>query len=203
MVEWVNCPGGSTVKNLPTMQETWVWFLGWEDPLEEGMATRSCILAWRIPWTEEPGKLQSMGWQRIRCNWSDLACLHVWWSENNNFINMLIETQIPVKIYIFLSFFIIWVFVLQALPIQTSVWHMVLHVRDCCCCYYIINLNYISNCWLNSFSFNIFKIFFCIPVSTDLKFLDPSTLVGDLLWYTYTLFFCLCCFSISPYLSFC
>ena len=45
------------VKNLPAMQETWVRFLGWEDPLEEEMATHSSILAWRIPWTEEPGRL--------------------------------------------------------------------------------------------------------------------------------------------------
>ena len=49
------------VKNLPEMQETWVHSLGREDPLEKGMATHSSILAWRIPWTEEPGKLQSMG----------------------------------------------------------------------------------------------------------------------------------------------
>ena len=54
------------VKNLPTMQETWVQFLGWEDPLEKEMATYSSILAWRIPWTEEPGRLQSMGLQRVR-----------------------------------------------------------------------------------------------------------------------------------------
>ena len=54
------------VKNLPTKQETWVQSLGWEDPLEEGMATHSSILAWRIPWTEEPGRLQSMGSQRVR-----------------------------------------------------------------------------------------------------------------------------------------
>ena len=52
-----------TVKNLPAMQETWVRSLGWEDPLEEGMATLSSILAWRIPWTEEPGGLLSMGLQ--------------------------------------------------------------------------------------------------------------------------------------------
>ena len=52
-----------TVKNLPAMWETWVQSLGWEDPLEEGMATHSSILAWRIPWTEEPGGLQSMGSQ--------------------------------------------------------------------------------------------------------------------------------------------
>ena len=44
-------------------QETWVQFLGWEDPLEEGMATHSSILAWRIPWTEEPGRIQSIGLQ--------------------------------------------------------------------------------------------------------------------------------------------
>ena len=49
------------LKNLPIMRETWVPSLGWEDPLEKGMATHSSILAWRIPWTEEPGGLQSMG----------------------------------------------------------------------------------------------------------------------------------------------
>ena len=51
------------VKNLLAMQETQVPSLSWEDPLEEGMATHSSILAWRIPWTEEPGRLQSMGAQ--------------------------------------------------------------------------------------------------------------------------------------------
>ena len=51
------------VKNLPAMQETWVQSLGWEDPLEEDMATHSSILAWRIPWTDEPGGLQPMGSQ--------------------------------------------------------------------------------------------------------------------------------------------
>ena len=55
-----------TVKNPPAMRETWVQSLGWEDPLEEGMATHSSILAWRILWTEEPGRLQSMGSQRVR-----------------------------------------------------------------------------------------------------------------------------------------
>ena len=52
------------VRSLPAMRETWVRSLGWEDPLEEGMATISNILAWRIPWTEEPGGLQSMASQR-------------------------------------------------------------------------------------------------------------------------------------------
>ena len=53
------------VKNLPAMQETWVRSLSWEDSLEEGMAIRSSILAWRIVWTEETGRLHSMGWQRV------------------------------------------------------------------------------------------------------------------------------------------
>ena len=61
MVQWV--------KNLPAIQEmqkTWVGSLGQEDPLEEEMATHSSILAWRISWTEEPGWLQSIEWQRVR-----------------------------------------------------------------------------------------------------------------------------------------
>ena len=61
-------PVAQTVKNLPAMWETWVQSLGWEDPLEEGMATHSSILAWRIQWTEEPGGLQSMRLQRVRHN---------------------------------------------------------------------------------------------------------------------------------------
>ena len=54
------------VKNLPEMQEAWVQSLGWEDPLEKGMATHSSILAWRVPWTEETGRLQSVELQRVR-----------------------------------------------------------------------------------------------------------------------------------------
>ena len=53
------------VKNLPTMHETQVQSLGWEDPLEKEMATHPSILAWRIPWAEDPSALQSMGWQRV------------------------------------------------------------------------------------------------------------------------------------------
>ena len=57
-----------TIKRLPTMQETQVQSLGWEDLLEKAMATHSSILAWKIPWMEEPGRLQSMGSQRIGHN---------------------------------------------------------------------------------------------------------------------------------------
>ena len=73
----------SVVKSLPPireLQEMWVWSLGREDPLEEEMATQSSILAWRIQWTEEPGGLQSMGSQRVRHGWSDLALTHAYLS---------------------------------------------------------------------------------------------------------------------------
>ena len=58
-------PSGSVVKNPPAMWETWVRSQGWDDPLKEGMATHSSILAWRIPWSEGPGGLQSMGHKEL------------------------------------------------------------------------------------------------------------------------------------------
>ena len=65
------------VKRLPTMRETGVQSLGWEDLLEKEMATHSSILAWRIPWTEEPGRLQSMGSQRVQHDWAtSLSLFH-------------------------------------------------------------------------------------------------------------------------------
>ena len=77
--EWLNNNGmkraslvAQVVKNLPAVQETWVRSLGCKDPLEKGMATYSSILAWRIPWTEESGGLQSMGSQRV------LYTVHFW-----------------------------------------------------------------------------------------------------------------------------
>ena len=63
-------PGGSEAKVSATMQETQVQSPGWEDPLENGMATHSSILAWRIPWIEETGSLQSMGLQRVKYDWA-------------------------------------------------------------------------------------------------------------------------------------
>ena len=62
------------------MRETWVRSLVWEDPLEKEMATHSSILAWKIPWTEEPGGLQSIGLQGVGYDWSNLACIRI----NNN-----------------------------------------------------------------------------------------------------------------------
>ena len=60
------------VKRLPEMQETWVWNLGREDPLEKEMATHSSTLAWKIPWMEQPGRLQPMGSQWVRHDWATL-----------------------------------------------------------------------------------------------------------------------------------
>ena len=79
-VQWNYLPTGTVaqeVKNPPAMWEAWVGSLGWEDPLEKGMATQSSILAWRIPWREEPGGLQSMGSQRVGHNWTTFTSLHI------------------------------------------------------------------------------------------------------------------------------
>ena len=76
-------------KNLPAMQETWVWSVALEDPLEKGMITDSSILAWRIPRTEEPGGLQCMGSWRIG---HDLATKQQQQQINKNTTNYLCET---------------------------------------------------------------------------------------------------------------
>ena len=72
-----------SVKNLPVMQETQFQSLCWEDPLEKGMAIHSSILAWRIPWTEGPGRLQSMGLRRVRHNWATKFIHSGWFDEPN------------------------------------------------------------------------------------------------------------------------
>ena len=97
---------GSAVKNLPATQEsqeTQVQSLGWEDPLEEGMATHSRNLAWRIPRTEEPSRLWSIKLQRVEHNWSDLACTlavscHMLLSEKQD--GSLRDLQIPSALWL-------------------------------------------------------------------------------------------------------
>ena len=66
------------VKHLPAVRETQVWSLGEEDPMEKETATHSSILAWKIPWTEEPGRLPSMGSQRVRHDWATSLSLTIW-----------------------------------------------------------------------------------------------------------------------------
>ena len=78
------------VKNPPAKQETWVRSLGHEDPLEKGIATLSSILAWRIPWTEKPGRLQSTGSQRVGHNWATFTFTH---------------THTHTYIYLYISYF--------------------------------------------------------------------------------------------------
>ena len=78
--------GVQMVRNLLAMQETWVWSLGWEDPLEEGMATHSNILTWRILWTEEPNGLQSMGLQRVNTTeWLTLRFHNPVWNVRSTY----------------------------------------------------------------------------------------------------------------------
>ena len=104
-------PSGSVVKNPPAVQELQVRSLGWEDVLEEGMTTHPSILAWRIPWTEEPGGLQSMGLQRVRPDWSNLermqapgdgegqgslACCSWWGNKESDMTERLNNNRHPV-----------------------------------------------------------------------------------------------------------
>ena len=85
-----------TVMKLPTMQETWVRFLGQKDPLEEVMATHSSILAWRISWTEEPGGLQSMGPQSRTNGETEQSTAH----ERHQMIFVFLEAEPIIVMYI-------------------------------------------------------------------------------------------------------
>ena len=89
---------------------TWFWSLGQEDPLEEGKATHSSILAWRIPWTEESGALQSMGSQRIRHGWSDRACTHTQFILLNSNSAVAVSVTCFLKLIIHFCFWLPWVF---------------------------------------------------------------------------------------------
>ena len=90
-----------TVKRLSTMRETWVGSLGREDPLEKEMAIHSSTLAWKIPWTEEPGRLQSMGSQRVGHNWATSLSLSL------NFLDSFVKrSAFKIKLSHNLSVFI-------------------------------------------------------------------------------------------------
>ena len=93
------------VKNLPAVQETQVWFLGWEDPLEKRVATHSSILAWRILWTEEFGGLPSMGSQTVRHDWVTNTFLFPW---TLYFIKTDISYYLILWLYIYIYFQILW-----------------------------------------------------------------------------------------------
>ena len=77
------------------MQETCVQFLGWEDPLEKGLAIHSSILAWRIPWTEEPGRLQSVGSQRVGHDWATDNTTTTYFPEKFTYIKLWVISTKP------------------------------------------------------------------------------------------------------------
>ena len=95
------------------MQEMWVWSLGQEDPLEEGMVTHSSVLAWRIPWTVEPGRLQSIGWQKVGQDWSDKPGTHVY------FYSLLLLLMFVLFCFVFPNSLDIFV--------KTSLWTCILY----------------------------------------------------------------------------
>ena len=97
--------GAQKVRNLPAMQETWFWSLAWEDPLEKGMANHSSILAWRIPWTEECGWLQSMGAQRIGHNWATNTFFHLGHKGGAHMMGLVSSQEKPSGRKIFLLSF--------------------------------------------------------------------------------------------------
>ena len=92
---------GQKVKNLPVMWETGVQSLSQENSLEKGMATHSSIFAWRIPWTEEPGGLQSMGSQRVRHDWAASTQTHTEWPAQNLANDMYLTNTIYTRFFIY------------------------------------------------------------------------------------------------------
>ena len=114
------------VKNLTTMQETQAQSLGQRDSLEKGMATHSSILAWRMPWTEEPGRLQSIGLQRVRHDWvtnkftffkyrlviyqlSEITQIRICWKCETLFVSLVILCQFEKNTYTWNQVNCIWI----------------------------------------------------------------------------------------------
>ena len=91
-----------TVKNLSAMWETRVWSLGWEDALENGVETHSSILAWRIPWTEEPVRLQSMGSQRVVHDWDTNTHTHTHTHTHTLFLSLSLKEGAFLRMYVFI-----------------------------------------------------------------------------------------------------
>ena len=128
----------SPIKNPPSVQETWIWALSQQDPLQEGMATHSSILAWTIPWKEEPGRLQSRGSQRVRHNWSGLAHTHrsrIAESYSNLMFNFVRNYHIASKVWnltlntrrfiLWKNFFTVWIS--SVLPLEAILAWRVCH----------------------------------------------------------------------------
>ena len=120
------------LKPLPAMQETWVWSLGLEDPLEKEMATHPSILAWRIPWTEEPGGLQSTRWQRVGHSWVTSLLLSFMTNDVEHLLTGLsaillwgnvCSVSIQFLSVLFVCFWLCWVFVAsRAFSLAAASW---------------------------------------------------------------------------------
>ena len=109
-----------TVKNSPAMQETGVWSLRQEYPLEKGMATHSSILAWRIPWAEEPGRLQSMGSQRVGHDWATSLHLPLGRKVMTNLDSIFKSRDItlPTNVYLVQLWFFQW----SCIDVRVGLW---------------------------------------------------------------------------------
>ena len=109
------------IKRLPAMQETQVQSLGWEDPLEKEMATHSSTLAWRIPWTEEPGRLQSTGSQRVGHDWAtSLQWLYNIQLKTSRGVLFLPPSDAYIRSFLYLLYTLIKLYYTKALSDQTS-----------------------------------------------------------------------------------
>ena len=143
------------------MQETWVWCLGRKDPLEEEMATHSTIFAWRIPWVEEPGGLQSMGSQRV---WvSDWAYTHMWCLTAINLI------------YIYIYFFFFFISDVVFLTSSNLTWYFLQFIFLFCSL--LEHIKYIFNSCFN-------------VLSTDYVISASASLFSSY-WYWDNIFYCL------------
>ena len=137
------------VKNLPAMQETRVWPLGWEDPLEKGMATHSSTLAWRTPWTEGPDRLPSMGSQGVGHNWATNTntFLVAYWTPSDEGVHLSVS-------YLFAFSYCSWTSharILEWVPFPPPVDHI---LSECftiicfgwpCTAWFIASLSYASH----------------------------------------------------------
>ena len=131
------------VKNPPAIWETWVWSLDWKDPLEKGMATYSSILAWRIPWTKKSGKLQSMGWQRVRHDWATFTftfqrCLIYWRKKIHQRLLLNVNiSQYSSRLHCFLSYIRVFSSLLSHTSTQNYVCYGAYHTEKIS---YLLNL---------------------------------------------------------------
>ena len=174
------------VKNSPAMWETWVWSLGWEDPLEKEMAMQSSTLAWRIPWTEEPGRLQFKGSERVRHNWATFTFLSPapYLSVSHSHLEHLIVFDDSQLIF-FSYFFFLKEFLLPSISLnklKTFTWKS-------------IQINLIFEIHMGAYIFCFFTSVLCL----DIFFIH--LLLGFFVWNCILIIFPLCSISLNTFIS--